>query len=112
MDHPPEFLLMGLQWLIQALVDELEKHDVRSLRVRTLDSDEGRVVEFLAEKDGLPETFAEGLHPRPETPEGRRLHPEDAGMVLSASLLRQSGVVIERDPAPSHCRIALFIAGP
>lgn len=111
LNRPPEALLLGIQWLIQALVDELERHDVRSLRVTTRALESGWAVEFLTEKDGLPETFAEGLSPRADTAEHRHVRQKDVGMVLSASLLRQSGALLERDPEPPRCRITLCVTG-
>ena len=107
----PEGLLQGLSWLMQSLVEELERQQVKQLELRAHWNDPCWQITLTASDGSLSKRFVDILNQDISDSRFLRIEHEDYGVVLSLAVLRSDRVSVTSRIEPGKSVIIVTVQG-
>ncbi len=105
----PEGSLQGLSWLMQSLVEELERQQVKQLRLGARRKDPCYLVTFTVSDGTLSQRFVDILNLEISDSQLLRIEHEDYGAVLSLAVLKSNQVSVTSRIEPGKAAIIVAI---
>jgi signal transduction histidine kinase len=107
----PEGLLRGLSWLMQSLVEELERQQVKQLELSAQGSDPCWQITLTASNGTLSQRFVDILNLDISDSRLLRIEHEDYGAVLSLAVLKSDRVSVTSRIEPAKSAIVVTVQG-
>jgi hypothetical protein len=107
--HLPEGLLQGLSWLMQSLVEELERQRVKQLALKAHWNDPCWQITLTVRDGNLSERFVDILNLDTSDSRLLRIEHEDYGAVLSLAVLKSDRVSVSSRIEPGESAIIVTV---
>lgn len=108
-DRLPEGVVLPLCWLMQALVEELERREIKALSVKTRAAQGAVKIIFTIEEGNLSPPFVAGLNLPVPSSGTLKIDGDDAGMMLAVAVLKSAGVLVTCRIGPPGTDIILTL---
>ena len=108
-NHLPEGLLQGLSWLMQSLVEELERQQVKQLRLGAHRHDPCWQITLTASDGTLSKRFVDILNLDISGSRLLRIEHEDYGALLSLAVLKSDRVAVTSRIEPEKTAVIVTI---